>query len=383
MSHSKTASPRNSLLATSLYDGTDPSSFPSDATHAIEHLIEIVQRLSLAQNMQQITAIASAAARQLTGADGAAFILREEDQSFYVDEDSIGPLWKGQRFPISVSICGWVMNNCTSVIIPDVYQDSRIRIDDYRATFVQSMAMVPIRTHNPVGAIGIYWTKKHTPGPEQIRILQALADSTAVAIQNVRVREELLAANKAAKKELRTEVALRKRMEAKLLRLSLTDELTGLNNRHGFLLRAEQLVKLVNRVPTNGWLIYLALDGLERVNSQWGHYAGDWLVRSAAKVLRESFRDSDILSRIGGDAFAVLATGASTPAMEIEERLNRNIEHHNRCFPDQPTLSIDIGVIRCDSQSPHTLEDKICQADAAMYVEKRRKRDRLRNDISE
>jgi diguanylate cyclase (GGDEF)-like protein len=383
MSHSKTASPGSSPLATSLYDGTDPSTFLSDVSHSIEHLIEAVQRLSLAQDMPQITDIANTAARRLTGADGAAFILREGDQCFCIDEDSISLLWKGQRFPMSLSISGWVMNNCTAVVIPDVYQDPRIRIDDYRATFVRSMAMVPIRTHNPVGAIGIYWAKKHTPNPDQIRILKALADSTAIAMQNVRVREELLAANKAANKELRTEVVLRKRMEAKLLRLSLTDELTGLNNRHGFLLRAEQLVKLVNRVPTQGWLIYLALDGLERVNDESGHDTGDWLIRSAAKVLRESFRDSDILGRIGGDEFAVLATGASTPAMEIEERLKHNIEHHNRCFPDQPALSIDIGVIRCDPHSPHTLEDKICQADAAMYIEKRRKRDRLRDDIGD
>jgi diguanylate cyclase (GGDEF)-like protein len=349
----------------------------SEAGHTIEYLIEAVQRLSLAQDVQQIIDIACTAARRLTGADGASVILREEDKCFYADEDAISPLWKDQRFPMDECISGWVMNHCTSVAILDIYQDSRILADTYRPTFVRSMAMVPLRTHNPIGAIGSYWAKEHAPTTEQVRILQALADSTAVAIQNLRIRQELLAANE----ELRTEAVLRRRMEAKALRLSLTDELTGLNNRRGFLLRAEQFLKLVKRVPTHGWLIYIDMDGLERVNNDLGHDAGDRLIRSAAKVLRESFRDSDIIGRIGGDEFAVFAAGTSTPAVEIEERLNRNIDHHNLCFPEHPALSMNIGVIRCDPHSLHTLEDMIHQADAAMYIERRRKRDRLRDSI--
>ena len=377
MVQSSTDNFESSTLAANLPVATEPSVSASDAGHTIEHLIEAVQRLSLAQDMQQIVDIVCTTARLLTGADGASFVLREEDKCFYVNEDAISPLWKNQRFPMNLCISGWVMNNRTSVIIPNIYQDSRILADAYRPTFVRSMAMVPIRTHNPIGAIGNYWANEYTPTPEQVRILQALADSTAVAIQNVRIHQELLAANE----ELRTEAVLRKRMEAKALRLSLTDEMTGLNNRRGFLLRAEQFLKLVKRVPTHGWLIYINVDGLERVNDNLGYDAGDRLIRSAAKVLRESFRDSDIIGRIGDDEFAIFAAGTSTPATEIEDRLNRNIEYHNLCFPEQPALSMDIGVIRCDPHSLHTLEDMIHQADAAMYIEKRRKRDRYRDGL--
>lgn len=194
----------------------------------------------------------------------------------------------------------------------------------------------------------------------------------------VRQRTEELEASREA---LRAEVALRKRTEAEVQRLSLTDDLTGLSNRRGFLLRAEQLLKLVNRVPTHGWLIYIDLDGLKEVNLASGRDAGDRLIRDAARVLRESFRDSDVVARIGSDEFVVFATGPSTPAAEIEERIARNIEHHNLCYPDQPAVSMCIGVIRCDPHSLHTLDEMIHQADAAMYIEKRRKRERLRDSL--
>jgi diguanylate cyclase (GGDEF)-like protein len=357
---------------------------------AIELLVEVVQKLSLARNLEQIMAVVRTAAREFTGADGATLILREGEECYYADEDSIGPLWKGQRFPLKTCISGWVMENRTSVSIPDVYRDSRIPIELYRPTFVRSLAMVPIRSENPIGAIGNYWASLHQSTPGEIRLLQALADSTAVAIENIRIHEELEERVKRrteeleeANRELLAEAALRKQMEAKILRLSLTDELTGLSNRRGFLLRADQTLKLVHRVHTFGWLIYIDLDGLKQVNDDHGHEAGDHLLRRAAKVLRESFRDSDIVGRIGGDEFVVFATGASTPAAEIEARLLQNTEYQNQCHGDLPPIAMSIGVIRCDPHSPNSLEDMIHQADAAMYIEKRRKRDRKREELGE
>jgi diguanylate cyclase (GGDEF)-like protein len=285
---------------------------------------------------------------------------------------------------MSMCVSGWVMANRSPVCIPNVFEDDRIPVEAYRPTFVRSLAMVPIRTHEPIGAIGNYWATEHTPTTEQLKLLQALADSTAVAMENIRVHQELESRVlqrtqelEATNEELRTEAQLRKRMEAKVMRLSVTDELTGLNNRRGFLLRAEQMLKLVTRVHTQGWLIYIDLDGLKRVNDLHGHDTGDRLIKAGAKVLRESFRESDIIGRIGGDEFVIFATGTATPAIEIEERLRQNTAHHNLCFPDQPPLSMSIGVIRCDPHALHTLDDMIHQADAAMYIEKRRKRARL------
>src|ERR1044072_7004917 len=89
-------------------------------------LVAAVQELSLARDLNTIMAILRRAARELTGADGATFILREGNLCHYVDEDAIAPLWKGQRFPLQACISGWAMLNSKSTVIPDIYQDARI-----------------------------------------------------------------------------------------------------------------------------------------------------------------------------------------------------------------------------------------------------------------
>lgn len=159
--------------------------------HAMEQLVEVVQELSLARNLETIMDIVRHAARNITGADGATFVLRDGDKCFYAEEDAISPLWKGQRFPMSACISGWAMLNRQAAVIEDIYADPRIPADAYRPTFVKSLAMVPIRTIEPVGAIGNYWATPHLPTPEQVKLLQALADTTAVAMENVRIYSEL------------------------------------------------------------------------------------------------------------------------------------------------------------------------------------------------
>lgn len=136
-------------------------------------------------------AIVRRVARQLTEADGATFVLRERDMCFYADEDAIEPLWKGQRFPMSFCISGWVMQHGAPVVIEDLYRDPRIPLDVYQPTFVKSLVVVPIRAAAPVGAIGNYWAFRHHATPQEVYLLQALANTTAVAMENVQVYAEL------------------------------------------------------------------------------------------------------------------------------------------------------------------------------------------------
>ena len=164
-----------------------PTMQPSTYLQSMKHLITVVQKLSLARNLETIQNIVRHAARELTGADGATFVLREGDVCHYVDEDAIGPLWKGHRFPLSACISGWAMLNRKPVAIEDVYLDPRIPHDVYRPTFVKSLVMVPIRAIEPIGSIGTYWARKHEATPEEISLLQALADSASVALEAVDV----------------------------------------------------------------------------------------------------------------------------------------------------------------------------------------------------
>lgn len=167
---------------------------------AMENLVDIIQDLSLTRDLEGIMKIVRTAARSLTGADGATFVLRDEEKCYYADEDAISPLWKGQRFPMTSCVSGWAMIHGKPVVIEDIYQDERIPADAYRPTFVKSMTMVPIRTSKPVGAIGNYWANQRMPREEEIRILQALANATSIAMENVdlyaRLQKELQAVEK-------------------------------------------------------------------------------------------------------------------------------------------------------------------------------------------
>ena len=156
-----------------------------------EQLVTIVQELSLARDLETVMAIVRRGARELSGADGATFVLRDGDRCFYADEDAIAPLWKGQRFPMSACISGWSMLHREPVALADIYADPRIPADAYRPTFVKSLVMVPIRRLDPIGAIGTYWATPHAATAEEIGVLAALADSTSIAIENVQLYESL------------------------------------------------------------------------------------------------------------------------------------------------------------------------------------------------
>jgi len=151
----------------------------------------VVQQLSMARSLDSIMKIVRHAARELTGADGATFVLRDGDLCYYAEEDAISPLWKGQRFPMSACISGWAMLNRQPAVIPDIYADERIPADAYRPTFVKSLVMVPIRTAAPIGAIGNYWARICRPPVEVVKVLQALADTTSVAMENVQLYQDL------------------------------------------------------------------------------------------------------------------------------------------------------------------------------------------------
>lgn len=159
-------------------------------------LTDAVERLSNATSLSSITKIVAEAARLLTGAQGATFVLREEGKCYYADEDAVSPLWKGLRFPAENCVSGWSMMHKEVVLIPDIFEDPRVPVDAYRPTFVRSLCMVPIRAEDPIGAIGNYWsTTDHRPTEEEIKLLQVLANSSAVALENLELRETILRRN--------------------------------------------------------------------------------------------------------------------------------------------------------------------------------------------
>jgi serine phosphatase RsbU (regulator of sigma subunit) len=163
----------------------------TDHAAGMARLVQAVQELSLARSLPEVQRIVRTAARELTGCDGATFVLRDDGKCYYADEDAIAPLWKGSRFPLESCVSGWAMLNRDSAVIPDIYRDARVPHEAYRPTFVKSLVMVPIRKLDPIGAIGNYWATARQPSEQEVSLLQALADATSVALENVQVYSEL------------------------------------------------------------------------------------------------------------------------------------------------------------------------------------------------
>lgn len=124
-------------------------------------------------------------ARRLTGADGAAFVVNEDEFCHYLDEAGDLPGFKGERFAVSSCIAGWTMRNTEAAIIPDVFADSRIAQPVYRATKIKALALVPVSAAGAEAAIGAYWSSIRQPTGTELAALSAIARAAARALDQL------------------------------------------------------------------------------------------------------------------------------------------------------------------------------------------------------
>ena len=161
----------------------------------------------------------------------------------------------------------------------------------------------------------------------------------------------------------------------RLRNLSLTDDLTGLNNRRGFLIMSNGLLKFARRAGHPLCLLYIDMDCLKQVNDKYGHAEGDTALNHFAHTLSETFRDSDVIARMGGDEFAVLTIDATENHLTgIQARLQSNVDAHNLVSVRGYAISFSLGVVRVDLNSVFTVEGLLNQADAAMYAHKQQRK---------
>jgi two-component system, cell cycle response regulator len=169
----------------------------------------------------------------------------------------------------------------------------------------------------------------------------------------------------------------RHRMKQELLQLSFTDELTGLHNRRGFSVLAEQQIKYSKRSQKGFLLILLDLDDFKRINDNHGHNMGDFAINQAAELLRKTFRQSDVIARIGGDEFAVLALEAGEETKEIiYQRLDAFFQQHNNSKIHPFQLSVSAGASYFDPLKVISFEELFEIADGTLYEKKRLKNSR-------
>jgi len=132
------------------------------------------QRFRAAANQPAVIEAVRETARTVCGSDGITFVLRDGEMCHYVEEDAIGPLWKGQKFPLSACISGWAMLNAKTAVIEDVFADPRIPYDAYLPTFVQSLIMTPVGEKH-VAAMGAYWKDKRSFSNGEVATVQNFA----------------------------------------------------------------------------------------------------------------------------------------------------------------------------------------------------------------
>lgn len=165
-----------------------------------------------------------------------------------------------------------------------------------------------------------------------------------------------------------------KKAEETLKALSFTDDLTGLYNRRGFFILAEQGLKTAQRTGKEMLLIYGDLDNLKGINDTFGHKEGDQALTDTAQLLKDTFRESDIIARMGGDEFVILAMNSlESSAEKLITRFKQilNVYHLQTKRPYR--ISISFGFSSFDPLNPCSVDVLIAQADKFMYENKQMK----------
>ncbi|MDP6353443.1 MAG: diguanylate cyclase [Alphaproteobacteria bacterium] len=173
------------------------------------------------------------------------------------------------------------------------------------------------------------------------------------------------------------DVTERVRLREELRQMAVRDELTGLNNRRGFMNLAEMRLKQASRDQTRMLVVFIDIDGLKTINDRLGHAEGDRALRDLAEVVTETFRESDVLGRLGGDEFvALVAEGAPTRDDGAVHRLQDHMDAFNADSDRPYVLAASIGVARYDPGAPAPLDQLLSRADTQMYEQKQSRRDR-------
>lgn len=170
------------------------------------------------------------------------------------------------------------------------------------------------------------------------------------------------------------DITSRKSMEEQVRRAALTDELTGLYNRRGFTLMAEQQLRLAHRHKQPIHLFFIDLDGMKRINDELGHDAGDDALIETATVLTRACRSSDIVARLGGDEFVILAEGDPSAMTTLRARLEGAVADRNAQREAGFELALSIGTAAYEAKKPALLSQMLSDADQAMYEDKRRRK---------
>ncbi len=171
-------------------------------------------------------------------------------------------------------------------------------------------------------------------------------------------------------------------LRVKLARLSITDDLTKLYNRRGFLSMTQQQLELARRLEKNIGIFFIDIDGMKEINDYFGHHQGDQALIDTSLILKDACRVTDVIGRIGGDEFGISLIQGMSCIKNIETRIRKKIELHNKTNLRKYKLSISIGNYCINAQNCVDIQNSLAEADKIMYMEKAEKKRRNPEQMS-
>jgi len=195
-------------------------------------------------------------------------------------------------------------------------------------------------------------------------LLLQLGELTAIAMENVQVCSEL-------ERLLRERTTALEKVQAEVRILAITDEPTGLYNRHGFNVLGEHALKNARRLRGRCLFAMIDVEGLKRINGELGHEVGDALIADCAQVLKATLRQSDLVARIGGDVFCALSIEPDGDALGMRTRLAEAFATFNRKSWAKYRLSASVGIVQAQVDETCTLDSLLAQANRLASAEKK------------
>ncbi|HHU36381.1 MAG TPA: GGDEF domain-containing protein [Treponema sp.] len=203
-------------------------------------------------------------------------------------------------------------------------------------------------------------------------VIDSLISAISSVIKSIYVYE----AKEKSEEKLRMMMIELEEYNTQLNNLSITDDLTSLYNRRGFMKLAGNQHRLNIKLKKKSLMIFIDIDGLKKVNDLHGHEEGDWVIMMTGEVLRKAFRDMDIIARLGGDEFTVFIPNSGIEKLSVfKRRMNTQIKTVNKDSEKPFKLSMSIGAVECSFRDEKPIEYYMKRADEKLYKEKRRKKE--------